>query len=65
MPSDVNSSALLETLFDNNVLTLDQARTILDRAMRSLGPSVMATPGGFQASQIIGALQRGKFSARS
>lgn len=55
--------ALLETLFENGFLTLETSRSVLDRAIKSLAP-VMQTPAGFQAVGIIGALQRGKFSAR-
>jgi hypothetical protein len=55
--------ALLETLFEKGILDLNESRGVLDRAMKSLAP-VMQTPGGFTAAGIIGALQRGKFSAR-
>lgn len=55
--------SLLETLFDKGILSLEDGRAVLDRAMHSLAP-VMQTPGGYQAAQVIGALQRGKFSAR-
>jgi hypothetical protein len=54
---------LLETLFDKGVLSLDDSRGILERAMKSLGP-VMQSPNGLHAARIIGALQTGKFSAR-
>jgi hypothetical protein len=57
------AAALLETLFDKGILDLDESRDVLDRAMKTLGP-VMQTDLGFQASSVIGALQRGKFSAR-
>jgi hypothetical protein len=55
--------ATLEALFDKGILSLDEARAVLDRAMRSLTP-VMQSPGGFQAAKVIGALQSGKFTAR-
>ena len=57
------ATALLEVLFESGILTLDKSRTVLDRAMNSLAP-IMQTPAGYQAAQVIGALQRGKFSAR-
>jgi hypothetical protein len=57
------ASALLETLFDKGVLSLDESRSVLDRAIRSLG-LVMQSPEGLSAANLIGALQRGKFSAR-
>lgn len=57
------ASVLVETLFDKGILSLDESRGVLDRALRSLGP-VMQTPEGFAAAQFIGSLQRGKFSAR-
>jgi hypothetical protein len=57
------AGALIEALFDKQILTLDEARSVLDRAMKSLGP-VMTTPAGYQAAQVIGGMLRGKFSAR-
>jgi hypothetical protein len=60
----VIAAALLEALFDKGLLDLTQCRNVLDRAMKGLTP-VMQTPAGWQAAQIIGSLQRGKFSARS
>jgi hypothetical protein len=57
------ATALLQALFDKDILTLDEARGVLQSAIRSLAP-VMQTPAGFRASQVIGDLQRGKFSAR-
>ena len=57
------ASALLQTLFDKGILTLDESRTVLDRAMRSLG-LVIQSPEGMIAAKIIAELQRGKFSAR-
>jgi hypothetical protein len=57
------AAALLETLFDKGILTREESRGVLDRAMKALAP-VMQTPAGFQASRVIGTLQTGKFSAR-
>jgi hypothetical protein len=58
------AAALLETLFDKKILSLEEARTVLSEASRGLSPVVIRTPEGYHASQIIGQLQRGKFSAR-
>jgi len=59
----VLAAALLEALFDKGILNLEESRAVLDRAMKNLAP-MMQTSTGFQAAGIIGALQRGKFSAR-
>jgi len=59
----VIAAALLEALFDKGIINLAEARDVLDRAMKSLAP-VMQTTDGWQAAQVIGGLQRGKFSAR-
>ena len=58
----VIATALLQALFDKDILTLDEARGVLQSAIRSLTP-VMQTPAGFRASQVIGDLEREKFSA--
>jgi hypothetical protein len=57
------ATAILETLFDKQILTLSESRAVLDMAMKGLG-HVTQTPAGFQASQVITALLRGKYSAR-
>jgi hypothetical protein len=57
-------TALLESLFDAQILTLDQSRDILDRALSILGP-VMQHSGEHRAVQVIAALQKGKFAAQS
>lgn len=57
------AAALLEALFDKGILDLNESRAVLERAMKSLAP-VMQTVPGMTAAGIIGALQRGKFSAR-
>jgi hypothetical protein len=58
------ATALIEVLFDKKALTLDEARTVLDRAMRMVGAYAAQANGGFEASQIIGSLLRGRFTAR-
>jgi hypothetical protein len=57
------ATELLAVLFDKGILSLDESRAILDRAIYNLG-SVVQTPNGFAASRIIRALQQGKFAAR-
>lgn len=57
-------SALLDTICTKGILTLDESRGVLDTAMKALAPH-MRTPAGYEASQIIGALMRGRFTARS
>jgi hypothetical protein len=57
------ASALLELLHTKGILTLDQSRDVLLKAMDVLAPH-MSTPAGIEANQIIGGLLRGPFSAR-
>ena len=57
------AAALLEVLYDKGLLTLEDSRSVLDRAAHGLTP-VIHSPGGFDAARVIGDLQRGKFSAR-
>jgi hypothetical protein len=56
--------ALIDKLMAKDLLTLDEAREVLHAAMRAVSPHVQAAPENFQASQIIGGLLAGKFSAR-
>jgi hypothetical protein len=58
------AAALIETLLDKKLLTLEESRGVLERASRTIG-LYMQTDGGFEASQVIGALMRGRFSARN
>lgn len=58
------TAALIESLFDKGVLSLDEARAILNGAMRSVGPYVQGSEAAFAASRIIGGMLSGKFSAR-
>jgi polyhydroxyalkanoate synthesis regulator phasin len=58
------ATALIETLFDKGTITLDEARTVLDRAMRMVGAYASGNEGAQNALQIIGSLQRGRFTAR-
>jgi hypothetical protein len=57
------ATALLEALFAKGLLNLDEARGVLDHASRTVGTHYRAE-GAFQATQIIGDLMRGRFSAR-
>jgi hypothetical protein len=56
------ATALLETLFDKGILTLDESRAVLHSAINSLTPA-MHSESGVHAARIIGALESGKFSA--
>jgi hypothetical protein len=57
------ASAILDVLFDKGILTLDESRSVLAKAMQALSTTIQ-TPEGYEASQIVASLQRGKFSAR-
>ena len=54
--------ALLETLLDNNVIALAEARHVLQRAVNSLSPA--RTTEEQEALKILGGMQRGYFSER-
>ncbi len=56
------TAALLETLYAKGILTLDEGRGILDKAMRRVG--IHKTPEAAEAFKVIGDMQRGPFSAR-
>jgi len=56
------AAALVETLFDKGVLTLEDARAVLTRAMSLTGLHTQ-TDGGFEAGQIIASLLRDRFPA--
>jgi hypothetical protein len=58
------SNALIEVLLDKEILTLEEARGILQSAMRSISPHLQSSQDAFKASQIIAGLMKGKFSAR-
>lgn len=55
--------ALIEALLEKNILTLAEARDVLGSAMQMTG-QYSQSDGGFEASQIIGALMRSKFAHR-
>ncbi len=56
-------AALLETLVDRNVLTLPEAKNVLDRAQRSATLNA-DTPEGAEAAAIITSVLRGWSPAR-
>jgi hypothetical protein len=58
----VLAAATLEALFDKGLLTLDEARAVLDKTMIDLG-SVGQAEGAVYARRLIASLQSGKFSA--
>jgi hypothetical protein len=53
-------SALLDTLYAKGILS---SRSVLSSAMNALAPH-QRTPAGYEASQIIAALMRVRFSQR-
>lgn len=55
--------ALIEALLDKGVLTLDEARGVLDGALRLIGP-FMSTDGGTEAAHIIARLGALRFTER-
>jgi polyhydroxyalkanoate synthesis regulator phasin len=57
------AAALIETLLDKGILTLDESRAVLDRVMRTIGAH-SRDHGAFEAMRIIGGLQSGRFTAR-
>jgi len=56
------ATALIETLFDKGTLTLEESRTVRDRALRNVGFHHRAD-GAHEAAEIITRLMRGRFSA--
>jgi hypothetical protein len=57
------AAALIETLFDKGMLTLEESRTLLDRALRNVSFHHRAD-GAREAVDIITKLMRGRFAAR-
>lgn len=59
------ASAILDVLFDKGILTLDEARSVLDKAMHAIGPVIQVPgSGGLEASRIVAGMMSGKYSAR-
>ena len=59
----VISAATLEKLVEKKVLTLDEARTILDSGMKALAP-LAHSGAGEQALRMIGSMLVVKFAKR-
>jgi hypothetical protein len=57
------ASALLDALEAKGLLTLDEARGVLQNAMREVG--VNKVPEAYIASGMIGNMLSGRFTARS
>ena len=57
-------AALIEVLFDKGALTLEESRTILDRALRNISFHQRAN-GAREAADVITKLMQGRFASRS
>jgi hypothetical protein len=55
------AAALLETLFNKQILTFEEARDVLSRALTQVRLH-SSCPEGWEAARVIGELQRGRFS---
>lgn len=55
------AAALLETLFAKQILTFEEAREVLNRALTQVRVH-SSCPEGWEAVRVIGELQRGRFS---
>jgi len=57
------ATALLEVLFDKGMLTLEESRTMLERALRNVGVHQRSN-GGSEAADVITRLMQGRFATR-
>jgi hypothetical protein len=57
------AAALLEVLFDKGVLTLQESRTVLERALHNIGVHQRAN-GAREAAHLITKLMHGRFATR-
>lgn len=57
------SSALLDVLHEKGILSLDEARDVLGRALKQVG-GVSQNEGAYEAMGIITTMMAGRFSAR-
>jgi hypothetical protein len=57
------ATVLLDTLRNKGILSLDECRSILDKALRAVGPDIHSAEGG-AASRLIAGLLSGHYSAR-
>jgi hypothetical protein len=56
----------LEMLYEKKIISLEDGRSALDKAMKRLGPLLQQLgPTGPEAVAIISSLQSGTFSARA
>ncbi len=55
------AAALLETFFAKQILTFEEAREVLNRALTQVRVH-SSCPEGWEAARVIGELQRGRFS---
>lgn len=56
----------LEMLYEKELITLEEGRSALDKAMKRVGPMLQYLgSAGPEVVEIIANLQRGTFSARS
>jgi hypothetical protein len=58
------AGALIDKLLAKNILTLEEARDVLNAALRAISPYAQAGEENFDAAQMIMGLMSGKFSAR-
>lgn len=56
-------AALIQVLLDKGILSVEESRTVLDHALRSVGFHQRAD-GGREAADLITKLMRGRFSSR-
>jgi hypothetical protein len=56
-------TALIEVLFEKGALTLEESRTVLDRALHKVGVHERAS-GAHEAADIITKLMHGRFASR-
>jgi hypothetical protein len=57
------AASLLDLLHEKGILDLMEARSVLDKAMKRVGP-LAQDPAGFEAAQIIAGMLKTKYSAR-
>src|SRR5262249_9596570 len=57
------ATALLEVLFDKGMLTLEESRTVLERALRNVGVHQRSN-GGRESADVITRLMQGRFATR-
>ncbi len=56
------AAATLDLLLSKELITIDEARGVLNNAMRKTADSL--APEAFAANEIIGEMLRGRFNAR-